>query len=128
MRPTYACAYYTRAGIYLQLDEYQPARDDYTAYLTMVSAGSASAFNAYIGRAIAENRAGDQQAALADNNRAIALSPNSPLGYNNRGQVYVDFGDFDAARADWTTAAALYRAQGQPQEAVRLEQAMSQLP
>jgi len=126
--PTYACAYYTRAGIYLQLDAYELARDDYTAYLTMVPAGSASAFNASIGRAVAANRAGDQQAALADNNRAIALSPNSPLGYNNRGQVYVDLGDFDAARADWTTAAKLYRALGQSEEAARLEQAIDQLP
>ncbi|MFP4438023.1 MAG: tetratricopeptide repeat protein, partial [Chloroflexaceae bacterium] len=123
--PQYACGYYTRGGIYSQMEEYQLAIADYTQFITMVPY---AAQDAYIGRGLAYSRSGDETAAIADYSQAIQINPADPLPYNNRGQSYVNLGDYAAARADWTRAAELYRQQGRIDEYQRLTQAISQLP
>jgi CHAT domain-containing protein/Flp pilus assembly protein TadD len=52
-------------------------------------------------------RAGNIDAAIADNNKAIALNPQHDRAYNNRGIAYYNKGELDRAIADYTQAIAL---------------------
>jgi tetratricopeptide (TPR) repeat protein len=52
---------------------------------------------------MAREKKGDLSGALADYNKAVELAPLMPF-YMNRGNLWLDQGDFDAAIADGTKA------------------------
>ena len=63
-------------------------------------------------KAIEEAKSGDRQAALADFNKAITLSPNFARAYSRRGRLKYDLGDKQGALVDLKKAAELYKQQG----------------
>ena len=55
----------------------------------------------------AKHAAGDFYGAIEDYDRALALEPKHPSGYNNRGNSKFDIGDFDGALKDYNRALEL---------------------
>jgi lipoprotein NlpI len=62
---------------------------------------------AYYNRGNALAAKGDQDAAIAEYDAAIKLTPKNSLAYNNRGTVFRDKGDGDRALADFAEAVKL---------------------
>jgi tetratricopeptide (TPR) repeat protein len=58
-------------------------------------------------RAVACGKTGRLDEALADYSKAIALKPDYPGAYFNRGNTYSDREDYDRAISDYTRAIAL---------------------
>ncbi|WP_413314725.1 tetratricopeptide repeat protein [Prochlorococcus sp. MIT 0703] len=54
-----------------------------------------------------KNELGDQQEAIADFNKAIAINPQIAPAYNNRGKAKMDLGDNQGAIADYSKAIAI---------------------
>ena len=54
----------------------------------------------YAMRGMAHYKKGEYDLAIADNNEALRISPNYPLGYNGRGLAYYRKGDMDKTIAD----------------------------
>ena len=61
---------------------------------------------ARVGRALALDRKGDLDGALADLSEAIRLNPDDSLAYSDRGVLWREKGDIDRAIADFTAAIA----------------------
>jgi serine/threonine-protein kinase len=59
---------------------------------------------AYLGRALAHQQAGDLSAAMADLSQAIDLEPENPIIYYQQGNLRYDLGDRQGALADYTNA------------------------
>ncbi len=54
----------------------------------------------------------EYEKAIADFNQAIRLDPNDAMAYYNRGLIYRNQGDNQAALSDFQKAANLYQQQG----------------
>lgn len=61
---------------------------------------------AYVGRALAFQRQGERDRAMADLSEAIRLNPDDSLVYSDRGVLWRDKGDVDHAIDDFTAAIA----------------------
>ncbi len=124
--PEYACAYYTRGRINVTLQRYPEAIADLTRYIALAPPGGRIA-DAYIERGVAYANSGKVETAVEDYTHAIALNPQEPVAYNNRGNCYISLGDLKAAQADLTIAAELYRQQGQMDDYNRVTQKLREL-
>ncbi|MDR3466254.1 MAG: tetratricopeptide repeat protein [Xanthobacteraceae bacterium] len=62
---------------------------------------------AYVGRALALDRKGERDRAMADLTAAIRLNPNDSLAFSDRGILWRETGDVDRAIADFTEALRL---------------------
>jgi tetratricopeptide (TPR) repeat protein len=104
INPKYTSAYYARAVIHNQLQEYELAIANYDRALAL----NPNLYTGYFNRALLkEQRRGDLPAALADYDRAIALNPEYAGAYNNRGVVKLKLNDVRGALADYNKALAL---------------------
>lgn len=124
--PQFACAYYSRAWIYVDLGEHAKAIADYTTYIELNEPGSYFA-DAYLSRGVSHARLGQIEAAIDDYTQVIALNPQEPHAYNNRGNCYITLGDLKAARDDLTIAAELYRQQEQTDDYNRVLKKLREL-
>jgi tetratricopeptide (TPR) repeat protein len=93
-----------------QMEYYNKAWDlirkkDYDGAIEMCNAGLAE-FPDYFSlidcRAATYSRKGENEKALADYTRLIALWPKDPDGWNSRGNLYHEMGEYDKAIADFT--------------------------
>jgi tetratricopeptide (TPR) repeat protein len=101
----YATAYFTRANIYEQLQEFRQSLRDYNQAIS-INPQFATAYN---NRGLLKaDKLNDSQGALADYNQAIALNPKYDGAYNNRGLLKADrLNDSQGAMADYNQAIAL---------------------
>jgi tetratricopeptide (TPR) repeat protein len=102
INPQYASAYYARAYIYHQLQEFQLALMDYTQAISI----NPKLADAYNSRAILKStKLNDFRGALADYTQAISVNPRYVNAYYNRGVLkYTKLNDFRGALADYTQA------------------------
>jgi tetratricopeptide (TPR) repeat protein len=99
----YAVAYFSRGYVFLQLDEYQKALNDYDTYISIDPLYA----NAYNNRGMLKEKRviADYRGALADYNQAIKLNPQNAVFYLNRGICKSDkFQDYVGALADYDQA------------------------
>jgi Trypsin-like peptidase domain/TPR repeat/Tetratricopeptide repeat len=110
----YTSAYFTRAFVYEQLQEFRQSVSDYDRVITLNPKYALTYNNR--GNLKVETL-NDSQGALADFNQAIALDPQSAEAYNNRGVLkYTKLKDKAGAIHDFRQATRLYRTQGQTQK------------
>jgi tetratricopeptide (TPR) repeat protein len=102
LNPQYASAYYARAYIYHQLQEFQLALADYAQAISL----NPKLADAYNSRAILKStKLNDFQGALADYTQAILVNPSYANAYYNRGVLkYYELNDVPGALADYTQA------------------------
>ncbi|MHC2583716.1 Tfp pilus assembly protein PilF [Bradyrhizobium diazoefficiens] len=62
---------------------------------------------AYLARAVAWHKKGDDKHAIADFDEAIRLQPGNSTAYNNRAAAFRDMGQHDRALADYNEALRL---------------------
>ena len=98
--PQETAAYIMRGLSYVNLEQYEPAIEDYTRAIEIDPQDAATYF--YRGLCYAELRQFDQ--ALADFSQAIALNPQESAAYINRGLCYTDLQQYREAVVDFTTA------------------------
>ncbi len=105
INPRYTFAYFTRAVIYEQLQEFRQSLSDYDRAIALTP----KYVNSYINRGVLKyEKLNDSQGALADYNRAIQLDPKDADAYNNRGLLKQDkLNDSQGALADYDRAIAL---------------------
>lgn len=115
--PQDAEAYADRSAAKLHLKTYQGAIADATTALGMHPSPAVAAV-ACDNRGQAEDQLGRQSAALADEDQAIALNPNNPEPWYQRGVMRAHGGDKKGAVADLRQAIKLYDAHGD-QEGLR---------
>jgi tetratricopeptide (TPR) repeat protein len=101
----YTFAYFTRAYVYRQLQEFQQSLTDYNRAITV----NPQAANAYVSRGnLKQNKLNDIQGALADYNRAITVNPQYIDAYNNRGNLKQnELNDIQGALADYNQSIIL---------------------
>jgi tetratricopeptide (TPR) repeat protein len=89
-------AYFNKGSFARAVGEYDIAididTDNYSIYRNLVRRGTAHNANCQL------------DAAIADDNRALAMKPNEAMPYFNRGLVYLRKGDVVRARADFAQA------------------------
>ncbi len=120
LAPQDAAAYADRSGAKLQLKMYQGAIDDATTALGLQPSSSVAAV-AYDNRGQAEYHVGRTAAALADENRAVALDPRNAESWYHRGLIRAGAGDKQGAIADVRHALTLFEAQGDQDGLLRAE-------
>jgi tetratricopeptide (TPR) repeat protein len=105
LNPKYTAAYFMRAYIHEELQDYQRSLTDYSKVIMLQS----NHVPAYANRGILkQNFVRDYQSALADFDRAISLDPDIPSIYNSRGILKGGFlNDPQGALADYNQAIAL---------------------
>ena len=81
--------------------------DGCTALIQSSQESAATHASAYDNRAFAYNNKGLYDQAIADENAAVTLNPNSANEYINRGNAYSDKGLYDLAIGDFTRSIAL---------------------
>jgi tetratricopeptide (TPR) repeat protein len=87
INPRYKVAYFTRALVYEQLQEFRQSLSDYN-YAIVLDPKFAQAYN---NRAILKkDKLNDFQGALADYDQAISLNPKDATAYSNRGILKSD--------------------------------------
>jgi tetratricopeptide (TPR) repeat protein len=98
----YAAAYFMRAYIYKELQDFQAALKDYNQAIYL----NPQFFEAYFNRAGLKNDdLNDFQGALSDYNQAISIDPNFSATYNNRAILRSNqFKDFSGALNDYNRA------------------------
>ena len=79
LNPRIAVYWFDRGYVYSEMDEYDKAIADYTEVLRF-----GPDFSAYNNRAVAYNRKGDRENALADIDRALAMKPDNETALQNR--------------------------------------------
>lgn len=75
-----------------------------TAYLARSGISAANRVGAHFNRAIAYDRKGDRDSAIADYDEVIRINPNQVGAYNNRGTLRQNKKDYDGAIRDFTEA------------------------
>jgi tetratricopeptide (TPR) repeat protein len=105
LNPKYVTAYFVRAIIYGQLQEFQRCLSDYNQAIAL----NPKYAEAYNNRAnLKKDNLNDYQGAMADYNQAIKADPRLPEAYNNRGLLkYTKFNDFRGALADYNQGISL---------------------
>jgi tetratricopeptide (TPR) repeat protein len=105
LNPKYQIAYFVRAHVYKQVQEFQKSLADYNQAILLNPKFS----NAYYNRAILkENKLNDIQGALADYNQAILFNPKYSAAYNNRAVLKDEkLNDIQGALADYNQAILL---------------------
>lgn len=101
--PQYAKAYYYRGGVHYKLRNWEKAIADYTRALDLLSDRLDKAM-AHNERGLGYFALGKLDAAIADFDQAIALSPQDANAYYNRGLAHRESGDRCAAIADFDHA------------------------
>jgi tetratricopeptide (TPR) repeat protein len=101
----YVTAYFVRAIIYEQLQEFQRCLSDYNQAIIL----NPKYAEAYNNRAnLKKDNLNDPQGALNDYNQALKFDPRLPEAYNNRGLLkYTKFQDFQGALADYNQGIAI---------------------
>lgn len=90
-------AYNNRGNVYLDLEQFDKAIDDYNNAIKMDS----KYYNSYLNRGIIYRRTGQPEKALADYNTTIRLAPGNFRAYLNRGNIYFDQKQDSLAMADY---------------------------
>jgi tetratricopeptide (TPR) repeat protein len=105
INPRYSFAYFIRAYIYSQLQEFRQSLNDYNQVIKL----NPNLAAAYRSRGVLkQDNLNDAQGALADYNQAIALSPGFALAYSDRGNLKQNsISDIQGALADYNQAIAL---------------------
>jgi tetratricopeptide (TPR) repeat protein len=105
LNPRYTIAYFIRAYVYAQIQEFRQSKSDYDRAITLDPKDT----TAYINRGnLKQDKLNDVQGALADFDRAITLNPKSAEAYNNRGNLKDDkLNDIQGALADYDRAITL---------------------
>ncbi len=109
----YTFAYFLRAYVYAQIQEFQQSLSDYDRAIAI----DPKVALVYNNRGnLKYEKLNDSQGALADFDRAIVLTPQYAKAYNNHGILkYTKLKDKAGAVQDFRQAAKLYRGQGQTQ-------------
>jgi S1-C subfamily serine protease len=115
LNPKYQDAYFMRAYVYQQVQEFKKSLADYNQAILLDPKSS----EAYYNRAILKNdKLNDIQGALADYNQAILLNPKLSAAYYNRAVLkYIKLNDRAGVIQDLRQAARLFREQGNNQNA-----------
>jgi tetratricopeptide (TPR) repeat protein/S1-C subfamily serine protease len=105
LNPRYEYAYFMRAIIYQQIQEYQRSLADYNQTVLI----NPKLYGAYYNRAILKcNWLNDCRGALADYNQAIAINPKYDEAYNARANLKIEkLNDVPGALADYNQAIAI---------------------
>jgi tetratricopeptide (TPR) repeat protein len=105
LNPKYQYAYFARAIVYEQVQEFQQSLTDYNQAITIDPKNFASYYN----RAILKNeKLSDVQGALVDYNQAIAINPKNSTAYYNRAILKNEkLNDVQGALADYNQAIAI---------------------
>jgi tetratricopeptide (TPR) repeat protein len=105
LNPKYRYAYFMRAYVYEQVQEFQKSLADYNQAITVDPRYSL----AYDNRAVLKSsKLNDTQGALADFNQAISLNPKNSSSYYNRATLkYTKLNDVRGALADFNQAISL---------------------
>lgn len=96
-------SYYQRALVYLKMQNYSRAIDDFGSALQSMP----NSVNCYYQRAAAKMQDHSFESAIADYSSAINLDPNNPKLYIGRGQGYTEVSDLVAALNDLNKALSL---------------------
>ncbi len=94
-------ARYARGVLFQKKVKLDAAVNDYTYIIKGTGSSKGILANAYNNRALAYNRVGDYQSALADLNRAIEILPILVNAFYNRGATYANLGIYNLALADF---------------------------
>jgi tetratricopeptide (TPR) repeat protein len=105
INPRYSVAYFTRAVVYAQLQQFQQSLIDYDRAIAINPQDA----NAYNNRGILKkDKLNDSQGALADYNKAIIINPEYANAYMNRGNLKRDkLNDNQGALSDYDRAIVL---------------------
>ncbi len=105
LNPKYQYAYFMRAYVYIQVQEFQKSLADYNQAISLNPKSS----QAYNNRAILKtDKLNDIQGALADYNQAISLNPKLSEAYSNRANLKDEkLNDIQGALADYNQAISL---------------------
>jgi tetratricopeptide (TPR) repeat protein len=103
LNPSYAPAYYNRAGVYYAKLDFDRAIEDYSRVMRL-KPDSAQAYN---NRGVAYRAKGAVDKAIADFGAAIHLNPNDAALFGNRGNTYAANGQFESAVTDFSSAIKL---------------------
>jgi tetratricopeptide (TPR) repeat protein/S1-C subfamily serine protease len=137
LNPRYGMAYFARAHVYYQLQEFQKSLSDYNQSIA-IHPNSPEAYNnrgnlksdfqdlsgalvdynqaiklnpqyaeAYNNRGNSKSRLEDKQGAILDYNKAIKLNPRYVLAYNNRGNLKASLNNYQDAIIDYDQAILL---------------------
>jgi tetratricopeptide (TPR) repeat protein/S1-C subfamily serine protease len=109
LNPKLASAYGNRGLAKLSLGNKQAAIID----LDQAIALNINSADAYTARGIAKYELGNKQAAIIDFDQAITLDPKFVMAYTNRSRAKLDLRNKQGAIIDMSTAADLFRQQGQ---------------
>ncbi len=103
--PRYTEAYFIRAYVYRQIQEFRQSLSDFNRAIAL----NPDYANAYNNRGnLKDDKLNDSQGALADYDRAIALNARDASAYNNRGTLKnYKLNDSQGALADFNRAIAL---------------------
>ena len=96
-------AYNSRANIYVDLEEYDKALEDYAKCIAL----DPEYVNAYFNRANMYLDLGEYDKALEDYAKCIALDPEDPDAYYNRALLYEDLEEYDKALEDYAKCIVL---------------------
>jgi tetratricopeptide (TPR) repeat protein len=104
INPQYDVAYFIRAIVYGQVQDFYRSLSDYDKCIALNPN-----FSAYSNRAdLKSDKLNDIQGALEDFNQAISLNPKNSMPYNNRGVLKVDkLNDAQGALKDFNQAISL---------------------
>jgi tetratricopeptide (TPR) repeat protein len=105
LNPKYQIAYFVRAHVYQQVQEFQKSLADYNQAILL----NPKLSNAYNNRASLKNeKLNDIQGALTDYTQAILLNPKDSYAYNNRASLKNEkLNDMQGALADYNQAILL---------------------
>jgi len=99
--PRYDDAYYNRGNVYLKLDEYDKAIDDFT---NAIKYEKDSKSDTYGKRAFCYEKNGEHKLAITDYTKAIEKDEKNKVFYNNRGVIYAKMNEYDLALKDFQQA------------------------
>jgi tetratricopeptide (TPR) repeat protein len=100
-----------------ELGKHPEAIEDYTRALSLQ--GTRGQDRILYNRALAYNRAGQQELALRDYNESLKINTNFAEAYHNRGLTYYKLGDREKAIADLQQASRLASSQGKQATAAK---------
>jgi tetratricopeptide (TPR) repeat protein len=105
------------------LGRHLEAIEDYTKALSLQ--GTRGQDRIFYNRALAYNRAGQQEMALRDYNESLKINANFAEAYHNRGLTYYKLGNREKAIADLEEAARLALSQGKQGTAAKSQSAVA---